>query len=127
MDGFILGSVLAALGTIATVTLAFSKLKKNFKEEIGEEIDAKIELAIQRAHSIAKSDLDLFKAKIEVLDKSIENMDQKFQREVEHIKETYNSEIRNLGGKIEELRSEVRHHHNQLIGLLSEMVKDKSS
>ena len=41
---------------------------------------------------------------------------------MEHLKETYKSEISFLGQKIEELRSEVHVQHGQLVALLRMMI-----
>jgi hypothetical protein len=44
------------------------------------------------------------------------------QKDMDHLRETYNGEIKFLGQKIEELRSEVRNQHAQLVQLLSKMI-----
>lgn len=44
------------------------------------------------------------------------------RKDLEHLKETHSGEIKFLGQKIEELRSEVRYQHGQLVSLLTKMI-----
>jgi hypothetical protein len=60
--------------------------------------------------------------KIHDLDTEIKTMKQDHSKDIAHLKETYNGEIKFLGQKIEELRSEVRNQHAQLVQLLSKMI-----
>lgn len=44
------------------------------------------------------------------------------EKDFAHVRETYNGEIRNLGQKIEDLRSELRNQHTQMVTLLTKMI-----
>lgn len=120
MEVVALGSVISALAILGGLAVTLSKLKKSFKDEVSSET----ELAIEKAHKLAKGDLVQFQANLEKLEFKIDAMHTQFDSEIEHIKSTYNSEIRHLGEKLEELRSEVRHHHSQIIELLSKILSD---
>lgn len=121
MEPIAIGSLIAALSVLLGIWVAVGKIKKGFKEEIMSDA----ELAIQKAHTMAKGDLEKFQGQINLLTERLSNMDEKFQKDVAHIRETYNNEIKNLGTKIEDLREEMRHQHTQLIDLLTQMVKEK--
>jgi peptidoglycan hydrolase CwlO-like protein len=63
------------------------------------------------------------------LEKKISDLENKFnilkeniEKDMTHLKETYQSEIRFLGQKIESLRQEVHDQHGQLVGLLTKML-----
>ena len=62
-------------------------------------------------------------AKLEAVKSQLANLELNVNKDLEHLKETYSGEIRNLGQKIEDLRSELKNQHGQLVGLLTEMIK----
>lgn len=65
-------------------------------------------------------------AKIEGLKVELKNLEFNVNKDMDHLRDTYNGEIRNLGQKIEELRSELKNQHGQLVQLLTEMIKKKN-
>lgn len=44
------------------------------------------------------------------------------EKDIAHLKESYQSEVRFLGQKIEELREQVHDQHSQLVALLTKMI-----
>lgn len=121
MQSQLLGPVIVALATILGLFLSVYKLKRGFKDELESETSK----AIQNAKDMAESDVKLLKLQIDNLSKEINRLDESFQKDVAHIRETYNSEIRNLGVKIEDLREEVRTQHSQLVTLLTKLVSER--
>lgn len=117
----VLGAVLGALGAIGTVAVTFSKLKDSFRKEIDKEIQA----AIDTARNIADADIQAFNLRLDSVSKDIENLAEKMDRDIDHVKTIYNGEIRSLGEKIEGLREEVRHQHAQLVALLTKLVSER--
>lgn len=88
---------------IATFFATIWAMKREFKEELKEVYDPKFQaLAAQ-----------------------IEALEEKTKQETDHIRMTYNSEVKNLGEKIEHLREEVRDQHKQIINLLTELIREK--
>jgi uncharacterized protein YPO0396 len=103
-----------AIYTVQKVTKNFKSDKQEFKAEIlqeAKEEDAKHKLEIE--------------VKIKNIEMELQNLRDNIQKDLSHMKETYNGEIRNLGHKIEDLRSELRNQHGQLVQLLTEMVKNR--
>lgn len=72
---------------------------------------------------LMKTKLD---ARIDGLKAELRNLETSVNKDMDHLKDTYNGEIRNLGQKIEELRSELKNQHGQLVQLLTEMIKKRN-
>lgn len=99
----LIGPIVSVLAGITATYLTFLKVKKSFQDEIREE----------------------FKQKFEAIDDQMEAIEKSFEKDVDHIKTVYNSEIKNLTEKIEDLREEIRQSTSQLIQLLTRMSIDK--
>jgi predicted RNase H-like nuclease (RuvC/YqgF family) len=99
----LVGPIISVLAGIAGTYLTFTKVKQSFQNEIKEE----------------------FEIKIKILEGKMEALEKSFEKDVDHIKTTYNSEIKSLSEKIEDLREELRESTNQLIQLLSKIATDK--
>lgn len=100
-----------AIYTVQKVTKNFKSDKKEFKAEIIQEAleaDAKIKVELE--------------GKVNALKAELENLRVHVEKDLDHIRETYSGEIRNLGNKIEDLRSELREQHGNLVQLLTKMI-----
>jgi len=77
----------------------------------------------------AKEEDSLVKAKLESRIESIraelKSLELSVNKDLDHLKETHTYEIRNLAQKLEDLRSELRNQHGQLVQLLGEMIKKR--
>jgi hypothetical protein len=121
MEAQILGTVLTALGSIAGLWLTFIQIKK----KVAEEFQSKVNSAIDTAAKAGEHQADLLRRELELLDGKIQSLESSFAKDVEHIKSTYNNEIKNLAERIDVLRDEVRGQHSQLVGILTKMLNDK--
>jgi predicted RNase H-like nuclease (RuvC/YqgF family) len=136
MDGTIeIGSILAIATGITTVCgaiLAIKKLNDKAKKErkaeaaailqSAKENDAKIQAAWAAKRELLYAELD---GKIESVKKDLENLRENVEKDMDHMKTTYNGELRNLGDKIEDLRTDLRNQHSQLVELLTAIVSTK--
>lgn len=117
-------TLLPVAGTITVVGTAWLTIRKIAKDAA----KAKKEQAAEILHT-AKEEDSLLKAKlearIEAVKAQLSNLELNVNKDMSHLKETYSGEIRNLGQKIEDLRSELKNQHGQLVGLLTEMVKKR--
>lgn len=112
--------VLITLGTLyMTVRKIQKDGEKSKKEQAAEILQAAKE-------EIALKEKDLA-AKLAALDTRIENLEESVDKDLQHLRETYNGEIRNLGQKIEDLRSELRNQHTQMVALLTKMIDNSKS
>ncbi len=117
----VLGSVLAAIGTLLGIAVSISKLRSSFQKEVND----KIESEITKARAIAEGDLKAVDLKLDGLSRDILKLEEKIESDISNVKEVYNSEIKSLAGKVESLREEVRHQHGQLVSLLTKLVSEK--
>lgn len=108
----------ASIATIAGAVLAVQRVNKNFDKSRSER-DAKILQDAKEAASKVKTELD---NEIKSLQKEFESHKREVEKDLEHLREVNEGEIKNLGQKIEELRSELRSQHGQLVGLLGKMI-----
>ena len=122
MDTSNLQSLIPASAAVITLGGAWLTIRKIAKDAA----KTKKEQAAEILHA-AKEEDSLMKAKLEARIESVKaglaNLELNVNKDIGHLRDTYNGEIRNLGQKIEELRSELKNQHGQLVSLLTEMVK----
>lgn len=111
----------ATITTLGTAWLTVRKIAKDATRAKKEQA-AEILHAAKEEDALIKAKMD---AKIETLKAQLANLEFNVNKDMDHLKETYNGEIRNLGQKIEELRSELKNQHGQLVSLLTEMIKKR--
>jgi uncharacterized protein HemX len=110
---------LAALVTaIGTAIYTVQRVTKNFKSDKKE---FKAEILQEAKEDQIRTKIDL-ESKINALQVQLDNLRQNVEKDLEHIRDTYNGEIRNLGDKIEGLRSELRDQHGNLVQLLTKLI-----
>jgi CII-binding regulator of phage lambda lysogenization HflD len=108
---------------LQAVAKNFKHDKEAFKAEIlqsAKESIAALDTKVKSDRALAYTEV---MSKIESVEQELEAHQRDVSKDLSHIRETYNGEIRNLGEKIEGLRRELRDQHGQLVGLLSEMIK----
>jgi predicted RNase H-like nuclease (RuvC/YqgF family) len=133
MDGSIeLSTILSLAGAITTVGIAWltlRKIGKDFRKDRELEAAKIIQVAKEADYKL-KSDLDGIRlvsynelnTKIAALEARLDNLEQSVEKDLLHVRETFNGEIRNLGEKIEDLRADLQSQHSQLVGLLTKMI-----
>lgn len=122
----------SAFASVGSAWLVFRKIQKDYRKE-HETQEAKVLQAAKEADSKLKSDLETkrqllekeFQSKVEALRQEIDNFMVSIEKDLEFIKEKQAGEIKMLGEKIEDLRTELRTQHGQLIQMLTEMIKNK--
>lgn len=113
--------VASSVGTmiaIGTLILTIQKILRNLKKSKSEH-SARILQAAKEEDNQLRIQLE---SKIELIRSHVENLEANINKDMGHLKETYTSEIKNLGEKIENLRDELRQQHSGLIELLSKIV-----
>ena len=124
MDLSSYNSVLAPSGILsgaATLWYYGRKVLKEMKKS-KEESASKI---LEEAKQFDKEIKEKLEARIDLLENQLHNLEENVSKDLNHIKETQASEIKNLASKIDELREELRTGHSSLIQLLTRLV-DKS-
>jgi hypothetical protein len=107
---------LTALGgayqTISVVLGALKKRKNKYRQSILDEAKAE-------AGQI-KTQLE---AKIDALGLELKSQKENLSKDLLHLRETYNAEIRVLGEKIDETRRQLDQQHSQLVNLLTSLIE----
>lgn len=130
-----LTSILVFAGAISTVCAAWLKIRKLSKDlkkerdleaakilQEAKEADAKMKAILEAKREILYQEIT---NKIDSLKTRLDNLEDSVAKDFSHVRETYNGEIRNLGDKIEDLRSELRSQHGQLVTLLGKMIDSR--
>ena len=114
-------SLAAMITAFGTAWLTIRKIAKDMEKQ------KKIQAAsiLQSAKEADAVLIGKLEAKIHDLETNVKVMKDAHERDIEHLKETYSSEFKNLGAKIEELRDELRQQSQNILGLLSKMIDRK--
>jgi hypothetical protein len=113
------------VGSIVTVIITAwgglwgiaSKIRKEREAEA-----AKTLAEARKADAVIKAEME---SKIRLLEEKLKNIEHSVAQDFAHLKETYNGALANLAQKIEELRSELKNQHGNLVDLLTELIKKK--
>jgi hypothetical protein len=108
------GLVVAVSGLVLT----WQKIVKNAKRD-REEHAARILQAAKEEDSLLKAKLE---ARIEKFGAELKNLEFNINKDISHVRESYNTELKNLGEKIENLRTELSNQHSSLLALLTKLV-----
>lgn len=125
-------TILAIAGAITVVGgawLTVRKISKDYEKQGELEAAKTLQTAKEEASKVKAllvSDralmLQSIEIKIENVQVDLDTHKASVAKDLSHIRETYNGEIRNLGIKIEDLRAELRNQHSQLVALLTKMI-----
>lgn len=121
MDLNTIGAVCGIFTVVGGAVLTWQKIARNIAKS-KKSRDAAILQEAKEAISKVKIELE---AGIKANSQELENLKANVDKDLSHLRETYNGEIRNLGQKIEDLRSELRNQHGQLVQLLSKMIENR--
>lgn len=116
-----ISAMLPTAGVIITLGTAYLTVRKIQKDADKTKKENAAEILQQAKEEIALKEKDLG-AKLAALDARIDTLETSVDKDLQHLRETYNGEIRNLGQKIEDLRSELRNQHTQMVTLLTKMI-----
>lgn len=133
MEAVSFGSLIAlaaAFTAFGTAWLTYRKISKDHSKE-QETREAKVlQLAKEHVSRVkqelqSKSELDKKDFENAVADaiKQLNAFKASVEKELDHIREKQAGEIRVLGDKIEDLRSELRAQHGKLIDMLTELIR----
>lgn len=117
-DSAMIGQMIIALGSIASVFLTAQKLVKHLKSEKEKEI----EQVLDKAMAELQKEKTLLEMKIQACFDENERLKESLEKEIEFTRTSYEIEIKNLGDKIESLKEEVRSQNTQILNLLSKLI-----
>ncbi len=114
-------TILAATAVLTTVGGAWATVRKSITS-----FNKRRAIYRQSILDQAKQEMNLVKqgleAKIKEVEIELENQKEAVSKDIGHMKFTYNSEIKMLGQRIEELRQDLLSQHSSLVSLLTKLV-----
>lgn len=116
-------ALLPTAGVIITLGTAWLTIRKIAKEAAKTKKEQAAEILQQAKEEIAIKEREIH-AQLKENENRIEALEKSVEKDLQHMRETYNGEIRNLGQKIEDLRSELRNQHTQMVSLLTKMIEN---
>lgn len=111
-----------ALIAIGTLVLTVQKILKNVKKAKEEERAKILQEAKEQVASV-KIELE---AKIDGLEEKLKNVETSVGKDLSHLKDLHESEIKVLGEKIESLRDELKTQHVQLMTILTKLIDERN-
>jgi prefoldin subunit 5 len=117
-------AMLPTAGVIITLGTAWLTVRKIAKDAEKTKKEHAAEILQQAKEEIALKERDL-QAKIDAAQTRIETLERSVEKDLAHLRETYNGEIKNLAAKIEDLRGDLRNQHTQMVSLLTKMINNK--
>lgn len=113
-----IGGVLTGIGAVYT---CFRKIFSHFREQREARTAEILRIARHEAELVRQK----LEAKIQVVELELQTQKESVSKDLSHLKETYNAEIRALAEKIETLRSDLSIQHQSLVALLTRLVDNK--
>jgi glycerol-3-phosphate dehydrogenase len=116
-----LQTLVPAAGIITVVGHSWLTIRKIAKDaaKSKKEQAADILQAAKEEDALLKAKLE---ARIEAVKAQLSNLELNVNKDLGHLKDSYSSELKNLGEKIENLRSELSTQHSSLLGLLTKLI-----
>lgn len=114
-------AILAVAGAVTVIGGSWLTIRKIQKDADASKKALSDEILKAAKEELVKKELEL-QSKLDKLNIRVETLEDSVEKDLQHLRETYNGEIRNLGQKIEDLRSELRNQHTQMVGLLTKMI-----
>lgn len=111
-------TIAGSIITVGTAVITTQKIVKNFRK-IREEHNAKLLQAAKEEVAITKIKLE---SRIKEIESDLETLKITVGKDIEHVRENYATEIKNLGDKVDDIRSELRDQHIQILQLLTKML-----
>lgn len=110
-----------AISTVGGAWLTIRKIAKDAEKSKKDQAATILQMA-KEADNAIKAKIE---ARVEAVEVQLLNLKESVQKDMDHLKETYNGEIRNLGEKIEGLRIELRDQHGNLVQLLTKLIENR--
>lgn len=113
------------ISTIAGAIVAIQKVIKNSRVERNASVEEK-EKESEKILTQAREEMQLiklqFEAEVKALKVDLKSLESGTLKDIQYIKESQESEIKNLGEKIQDLRDQLNSHHTQILSLLEKLI-----
>lgn len=111
-------------GGIVTLGTAFLTIKKVLASSKRDKELEKAEILreVKEMDSLLKSKLE---SRLEAIKAELKNLELNVNKDFSYIRESHEGEIKALGEKIENLRSDLSNQHGSLLALLTKLINNK--
>jgi uncharacterized protein YPO0396 len=114
-------SILPALGLITAVTTTWYSVQKVIRE-YRKNRKKEADRILDEAKELDRAVRDRLEAKIDLLEAEIHNLEESVQKDFVNLKDNHAIELKNIGEKLEILRSEIREQSHGILALLTKLV-----
>lgn len=124
VESISIATIMSLAAVVSAVGGAYMTIRKivNDSEKHRKQHSAAILQSAKEADNTLKLSLE---GRIHELETSLRDLRGDIDKDINHLKESYNTEIRNLGEKIENLRDELRQQHSGILTLLNKVIDKK--
>lgn len=122
MESINITTIASAAAVVSTAAGAYLKIRKINQDHFKQRKIAEAALLQKAKEEDAKLKVAM-EAKIDTLSAELSNFKESVNKDFDHVRETYNGEIRNLVDKIEDLRTELRNQFGQVVSILTKMIE----
>ena len=119
-DANMLGQIVIALGSIASLFVTAQKLIKDIKAEREQENEKILKKALEEIEN-AK---EMTEIKIDICFDEIDSLRASTEKDIENLKKSYEKELENIKEKVDDIKEEVRNQNNQILSLLSKLISE---
>lgn len=116
----VFGVAAGAVSAFGGIWAAYRHVVTSNKKKRKAEKDAILE---QARSEMAKIEATL-NEKIEDLETELQNQKESLSKDLSHLKEVYNAEIRVLADKIDDLRKDLSEQHSSMVALLTKLINN---
>lgn len=115
--------VLSFAGVVTVIGGAWITVRKIVKDAKKDKEDLAESILETAKEEIALKEL-AFESKIREVNQRVDSLEDSINKDLEHLKESYNNEMRSLSNKIETLRDELRGQHANLLTLITKLIEN---
>lgn len=113
-----MAAIITAIGGIYTAIRKWVKHAETKRQQYKDDI-------LNQARSEAEKIRQELEDKIQKLEVEVETQKQNIYKDLGYLKESHNTEIRNLSEKIENLREDLKVQHTSILSLLTKLIDTK--
>lgn len=114
----------ASSGIVAIVGGLYTGIRRLRSSSKAKKIQEREEILLKAMEGADKIREEL-ETKIKIIEMELKNQKESMSKELHAMRDSYNSEIRILGQRIQELKEDLSQQHQSLVGLLTTLVNSR--
>ena len=117
----ILASSAAAITAFSSVWVGLRHIKYSIQSKRDKECQAILDRANEELDKVEAK----LGEKIRLLQEELKTHKENLDKDMNHMREIYDGELKNLGNKIDELRKDLSDQHSSMVALLTRLVETR--